>query len=129
MIKIDPKLLRESPELRKKIREVERLEKEAKMRVAFRYLLSEGESYGHALEAVAEFFDASRSTVKRAARGLAAAVVPERLRPARELTGKPSRPPEEVSARRSRVAKKIHPWLPLGIEERIQEPTSRRRPT
>lgn len=123
MIKIDPRLLRESVALRKKVREVEKLEKEVKMRVAFRYLLSEGESYGHALEAVAEFFSASRATVKRAARGLSAVPVYERRRPAETQGGESG-----IESGRRRPARS-NPWLPLDIGERAAPVTSVRRPT
>lgn len=126
MIRIDPRLLRESPELRRKVREVERLEKEVKMRVAFRYLLDQGESYGHALEAVAEFYDASPATVKRAARGLGASPWRERTRP--PPRGGEGRAESGEDARR-RSLPRSNPWLPLGLEEKPAPAIAVRRPT
>lgn len=116
MIRVDARLLRESPELRKKVREVNRLEKEARMRIAFRGLLAEGESYGHALEAVAEFYSASPATVKRAARGLAAPPWPRRAD--RRTPLGPPRPevkPPAVFGAPKRPARSL-PWLPLPLD-------------
>lgn len=97
ILEIDTAIMRKSPELRKKVRECWRLARDIRLREAFKMLLDNGEGYSHAVAALADLYDISPATVKRAAKGMAATaeqLAAKRRRPYAK------RPPE--SSRRAR---------------------------
>lgn len=67
-IQVDPKHLKISPALRKKVRELQRISREVRMCLTYDELLNEGDGRGEAIRNLARRFSASESTVKRAIR-------------------------------------------------------------
>lgn len=70
ILEIDSAIMRKSPELRKMVKECWRLARDIRLRSALTLLLDNGEGYSQAVLALADLFDVSPATVKRAVKGL-----------------------------------------------------------